>query len=307
MNKPLVSICSITYNHAPYIRQCLDGFLMQQTTFPIEIIINDDCSTDGTTEIIHEYAEKYPDLIFPIFHEENQYQKGVRGMFQRFVFPKARGKYIALCEGDDYWTDPLKLQKQVDFLEANPEYSLCFHNVEVRKEYGGKTNIDLNFYDAQGGQDYTAVDLIMRWIIPTCSVLFRKECVFEVPENANFKVGDNVLFLTCAKHGKIRCLVGYMAVYRRNLNGVSIKGGAALQCRNLITHYEALKESFPFLPRERMDAFILTRYVDLLKISVRDKLGGFFQILSEIGKKYGARSVIKVIKELFFVLLRKIR
>ena len=139
-NKPLVSICSITYNHAPYIRQCLDGMLMQQTDFTFEIIINDDCSTDGTTEIIREYAERYPEIVKPVFHEENQYQKGVRGMFATFVFPKAKGKYIALCEGDDYWIDPLKLQKQVDFLEANPNYSVCFHRCnsfyQVDKKYG---------------------------------------------------------------------------------------------------------------------------------------------------------------------------
>ena len=105
---PLVSICSITYNHAPYIRQCLDGFLMQKTNFKYEIIIHDDASTDGTAEIIKEYAERYPDLITPVFQTENQYSKGLRGFFAKFVFPHAKGKYIALCEGDDYWIDPYK-------------------------------------------------------------------------------------------------------------------------------------------------------------------------------------------------------
>ena len=124
--QPLVSICSITYNHAPYIRQCLEGFLMQKTSFPFEIIINDDCSTDGTTEIIQEYAEKYPDIIKPIFHDENQYLKGVRGMFATFCYPRAQGKYIALCEGDDYWIDPLKLQKQVDILEKSPHVTMVY-------------------------------------------------------------------------------------------------------------------------------------------------------------------------------------
>src|SRR5690554_4624359 len=124
MNNPLVSISCITYNHAPYIRQCLEGFLMQQCDFEYEILIHDDASTDGTSDIIREYQKKYPEIIKPIIQKENQWSQGVRGMMARFNFPRAKGKYIALCEGDDYWTDPLKLQKQVDFLEKNPNYSL---------------------------------------------------------------------------------------------------------------------------------------------------------------------------------------
>ena len=131
MQEPLVSICCITYNHAPYIKQCIEGFLMQQTTFPIEILIHDDCSTDGTTEIIRDYEKKYPDLIFPLYEEENQYQKGKASEIDFYNYKRARGKYIAYCEGDDYWTDPLKLQKQVDFMEANPDYSVCFHEIAI--------------------------------------------------------------------------------------------------------------------------------------------------------------------------------
>ena len=117
--KPLVSIGCITYNHAPYIRQCIKGFLMQKTNFPFEIIINDDCSTDGTTEIIKEYEKQYPNLINAIYHSENQYSKGVKGIFWKYVFSKVRGKYIAMCEGDDYWTDPYKLKRQIEYLELH--------------------------------------------------------------------------------------------------------------------------------------------------------------------------------------------
>lgn len=134
-SKILVSICCITYNHAPFIRKALDGFLMQQAPSCVpqgvkmndwcEILIHDDCSTDGTTEIIKEYAAKYPDLIFPLYEEENQYSKGVKVDF--YNYDRAKGKYIAYCEGDDYWTDPNKLQKQVDFMEMHLEYSVCFH------------------------------------------------------------------------------------------------------------------------------------------------------------------------------------
>jgi glycosyltransferase involved in cell wall biosynthesis len=127
---PLVSICCTTYNHEKYIRDAIEGFLMQKTTFPVEILIHDDASTDKTAQIVKEYAENHSDLIITIFQTENQYSQGIKP-WPNFVFPRARGKYIALCEGDDYWTDPLKLQKQVDFLEEYTEYNICFHNVKV--------------------------------------------------------------------------------------------------------------------------------------------------------------------------------
>lgn len=130
MENPLVSICCVTYNHAPYIRQCLDGFIMQKTTFNIEILIHDDASTDETADIIREYEFKYPDIIKPIYQKENQYSKGIKVSFT-YNFPRAKGKYIAMCEGDDYWTDPYKLQKQVDFLESHPDYSICSHRYRV--------------------------------------------------------------------------------------------------------------------------------------------------------------------------------
>ncbi|MBE6319857.1 MAG: glycosyltransferase [Bacteroidales bacterium] len=137
MNTPLVSICCITYNHAQFIRKCLDGFLMQQTDFPIEILIHDDCSTDGTTEIIKEYEARYPKLIFPIYEDVNQYQNGKSAEIDLYNYRRARGKYIAYCEGDDYWTDPQKLQKQVDFMEENSDYSVCFHDCMVSNIWNG--------------------------------------------------------------------------------------------------------------------------------------------------------------------------
>ena len=142
--EPLVSICCITYNHAPYIKECIEGFLMQKTTFPIEILIHDDCSTDGTTEIIKDYEKQYPDLIFPLYEEENQYQKGKASEIDFYNYKRARGKYIAYCEGDDYWTDPLKLTKQVLFMEENPEIPCCFAcsalNIFIFQPLGFKTN-----------------------------------------------------------------------------------------------------------------------------------------------------------------------
>ena len=131
----LVSISCITYNHANYIRDTIEGFLIQKINFPIEILIHDDASTDGTEEIIREYEEKYPEIIKPIYGTENQYVKGKRGS-RTFNIPRAHGRYIALCEGDDYWTDPLKLQKQIDFLENNHDFSMCISSRIVINEKG---------------------------------------------------------------------------------------------------------------------------------------------------------------------------
>lgn len=216
MSEPVVSICSITYNHAPYIRQCLDGFLMQKTNFPFEIIINDDCSTDGTTEIIKEYAEKYPDLIKPIFHEENQYKKGVRGMFVKYVFPKAQGKYLALCEGDDYWIDPLKLQKQVDILESDDSVSMVYTSF---KTVDSKGNLMLRpDYENYKKRSFTG-DVFYKLItsgnfIMTLTTCFRKE-IYEndVMKGYPFML-DYALFLGVSSMGKAVFLPEETGCYR---------------------------------------------------------------------------------------------
>ena len=131
----MVTIRCAVYNHEQYIRKCLEGFVMQKTNFKFEAIVHDDVSTDGSVAIIKEYAEKYPDIIKPIFEKENQYSKH-DGSLGRIMDENSHGKYIAFCEGDDYWTDPLKLQKQIDFLESHPDYSLCFHNAIIHWEDG---------------------------------------------------------------------------------------------------------------------------------------------------------------------------
>ena len=131
----VVSVLCLAYNHEKYIRQCLDGFIMQKVNFAFEVLINDDASTDGTAKIIREYEEKYPDIIKPTYQTENQYSQGVK-INQTILFPKAKGKYIAFCEGDDYWVDPYKLQKQVDALENNPDCYFCVCRVDLIEENG---------------------------------------------------------------------------------------------------------------------------------------------------------------------------
>ena len=141
-NTPLVSIICSTYNHGLYISQCLDGFLMQKTNFPFEILIHDDASTDNTPDIIREYEHNQPQVIRPIYQKENKYSKK-EDIFAKYQCSRVRGKYIAICEGDDYWIDPLKLQKQIDFLENNPDYGMIYTTSKVYNQKEGKIEEDI--------------------------------------------------------------------------------------------------------------------------------------------------------------------
>jgi len=211
-----VSICCITYNHAPFIRQCLDGFLMQQCNFDFEILIHDDASTDGTQEIIKEYQKKYPEIIKPIIQVENQWSRGVRGMNLRYNFPRAKGKYIALCEGDDYWSDPLKLQKQVEVLENDPDCSLCFHPTKFVRN---NNPLDSYIHAPSIKRDkYTMIDVIRGGggFMATNSMVYRTEYLKNnYPDWARkAPVGDAPLMLVLASKGHFRYVDDVMGVYR---------------------------------------------------------------------------------------------
>jgi glycosyltransferase involved in cell wall biosynthesis len=227
MNNILVSIICITYNHEQYINACINGFLTQKTDFQIEILIHDDASTDKTANIIREYEAKYIDIIKPIYQTENQYSKGINPGFE-FLFPRAQGKYIAICEGDDYWTDPLKLQKQVDFLEANPEYSFCFHNAIIFYEDKGTSDI----FDKQlQTKEYNTNDLLLKkWFIPTASLVIRKDKLPQPYPEWYFKIynGDFGLELLLSTKGNFFCINETMSVYRKNAIGslslIGLKG-----------------------------------------------------------------------------------
>ncbi len=218
--EPLVSVCCISYNHEKFIRQCLDGFIMQKTNFKFEVIIHDDASTDRTAEIIKEYQEKHPDIIKPIFQVENQYSKNTP-ILKTIVYPQVKGKYVAICEGDDYWTDPDKLQKQVDFLEANPDYSICFHPVKIIYEDVNKKS---TLYPSNKflKQDLTLEKLLGVNFIQTNSVMYRWLLKKGEPDDklpGGIMPGDWYLNLLHAKEGKIGFLEDVMSVYRRHSAG----------------------------------------------------------------------------------------
>lgn len=223
-----LSIYCLSYNFASFIRQALDGFVMQKTNFPFEVIIHDDASTDGTAEIIREYEAKYPDIIKPVYQAENQWQKGVN-ISKEFIFPKIKGQYVALCEGDDYWTDENKLQKQVDYLDAHPDCSLCFHPVTVKWEEGERP--DSVFPDKKMLANVGAMNLkslLKQNFIQTNSVVYRWRFHQDSPElipNGILPV-DWFLHLLHAEVGKIAMLPDVMAVYRKHKNGIWWQAGS---------------------------------------------------------------------------------
>lgn len=217
---PLLSISCITYNHEPFLRECFEGFLIQKTNFSFEILIHDDASTDGTRKIIEEYTAKYPDLFFPFYQEHNQYSKGVRCMMVRFNFPRARGKYIALCEGDDYWTDPYKLQKQVDFLENNKNFSICFTDYKVFEQNSKYFYFPELIKKYRNQSVFSRNQLILTNFIPTPTVMFKHRKDVFTKLDLNLYPGDWFLHILNSEYGLIKFLPFESAVYRKHDGGV---------------------------------------------------------------------------------------
>lgn len=221
IQKPLVSICCLTYNMEKYIEQTIESLLMQRTTFPYEIIIHDDASTDNTKKIIEEYALKYPDIIKPLFQEENQHSKtGFRFQYKD-VFPITHGKYIAYCDGDDYWIDPMKVQKQVDFLESNPDYGLV-HTKAVK--YYEKSGM---FEDTAGHKFNDFEELITECTVVHSSTCYRtglmKQYIEEVrpEERTNWSTNDFPVWLWFIQHSKVKLLEDITTVYRQRGESIS--------------------------------------------------------------------------------------
>ena len=214
-NQPVVSISCITYNHEKYIRDAIEGFLMQKTSFPMEILIHDDASKDTTADIIREYEAKHPDIIYPIYQTENQYSKGI-SISATYQFPRARGKYIALCEGDDYWTDPYKLQKQMDFLEANNTCQLVHHNVFIKEQDSKKLRVrhSKNLKHKVG-----LYEMVHSNKCTTLSVMFRRAVLEKIKKEA-LMGGDRILFSAIAVEGSIGYIDEVMGVYSMHNQGV---------------------------------------------------------------------------------------
>ena len=219
LEKPeiLVSICCITFNQEAYIRDALEGFVNQKTDFRYEILIHDDASTDRTAEIIREYQEKYPNMIKPILQTVNQYSLGLTNVSGTWNFPRAvknGSKYIAMCEGDDYWIDDTKLQRQVDYMEAHPDCALCFHSANVEVQGSAVTEQMMRPYKKD--RIVTPEEIIDKTSgYATASLMFRTEMVRELPDfYNNAPIADIPLQLLAANMGYGYYMDRPMAVYR---------------------------------------------------------------------------------------------
>lgn len=254
MKQPLISVCCVAYNHAPYIRQALDGVLMQKTKYPMEVIVHDDRSTDGTDAIIQEYADKYPDVIKPLFEEENQYSKG-KSMLLDILFPMARGKYVAWLECDDYWTDPNKLQKQVGYMEAHPECSGTFHAANwlvdekiVRNDRHFDHECDVTPQQViLGGGEYCA----------SASLVFRTKYAWDMPKFRKIaNVTDYPQQILLALRGQFHYFPEIMSAYRLGRAG----SWTAMVRNDAEKRYQALRASIRWL--EELDRYTEGRYAD---------------------------------------------
>lgn len=243
-SSPLVSIVCLTYNEEEFVRDTLDSFLAQETNFPYEVLVYDDASQDKTSDILYEYANKFPDIIRLTLYPENNFKKGLGFLGLREGFKEARGKYIAYCEGDDYWCDSQKLQKQVDFLESHPEFEVCAHETRIKndifKQQDGTLFSSLNvnlFLNRTKRQVYSFNDTLTGNIFHVSSMMFRK-IEFQWPSwICQIKAMDMVCFMLLAEKGDIYVMKDVMSVYRTRLR--SITDSKEGDFKNAISFYDA--------------------------------------------------------------------
>ncbi|RLD74135.1 MAG: hypothetical protein DRI87_01970 [Bacteroidetes bacterium] len=234
---PMVSVYMITYNHEPYIAQALESVLEQQTDFDFEIVIGDDCSTDGTTGIIAEYQKKHPQKIHLLTSDTNL---GAKENSVR-TLKACRGKYIATLEGDDYWTDPMKLQKQIDFLERNPEFSACFGGYFVVDAFNNGEKIN-NIHPRQRS-DKVLKNILGGYTIHPRTLIFRNhESLVRsfVNDFAECYNGDTAISFLIATYGRIKYMDQLFAAYRMHQGGVYSTKSVEYHYNNLINTYTTI-------------------------------------------------------------------
>ncbi|AKJ38881.1 glycosyltransferase family 2 protein [Methanosarcina barkeri] len=269
--EPLVSICCITYNHEKYIRDAIESFLMQKTDFPFEIIIHDDASTDRTADIIREYEKKYPEIIKPIYQTENQYSKGVKVTL--LASKKAKGKYIALCEGDDYWTDPLKLHKQITEMEKYPKCHISFHPAVIKRNDENRSDKIFGLYSKKN--KIFAIEKVISGgggFMPTNSIVINKLTIpriisfFEIAKNA--PIGDYYIQILGSENGGALYISDVMSVYR-----AGVPGSWSERIIKFSKYLDSFVDSY-IVTNDIMDEFTSYKYSKQLTISKKSLIWG---------------------------------
>ena len=312
-NDCLVSVLCTAYNHEQYIRSALESFVSQQTDFAFEVLVNDDASTDGTAAIIREYEEKYPEIIRPFYQSENQFSKGIGTIYENIFYPNARGKYFAFCEGDDYWTDESKLQRQVDFLESHPDYSACVHNTTLHFCNGSRP--DELLIPSRGDHEVLYENVIRGPIdaYHTSSLMARREIIVQTPDFYRAATAhgfaDYAWGLLLKLNGGIWFIDRSMSVYRLFSNQAawtSVVGGhygvsgQYKRLQNFVEGKCALLRSFlPHAPvdvRPMVEQELLEREFELMYIEGRDReqrRGPYRQILRRQSRSYRVKNWLK--------------
>ena len=251
-----VSIICTAYNHERYIGQALDGMLMQKTDFDYDIWINDDASTDNTAYIIKKYEEKFPDKIHAIYQEKNIYSTGVNP--SNILIEKANGEYIAFCEGDDFWTDINKLQKQVEYMDAHDECALCAHAGYYTYENGVIKKQIFKISDKEC--DISTEEVLSSWLYPTASIMYRQSMRTNlfIPFRGNSVSGDFCLSVYMALKGKIHYFPEPMCAYRQ-MSVSSLSLSQSKDSKGAIKRFQSMSELY-----ERINTYSEYRYNILL-------------------------------------------
>lgn len=283
-----------TYNHSKYIEETLNGFAIQQTNFPFTCLVMDDASTDGEQEVLKGWMRRECDMsksevidistseVIIVPHRTNTSCNFAFYLLKQNLYgnPKKNDhvtpwrdacEYEAICEGDDYWIDPLKLQKQVDFLEKHPDVSMVFSNCHVLK---GNNYIDDEYFAFKGisNKYYTSDELYAKWVVPTASIMYKADC-FQAYHDKRIYAGDIVLVLTLAEAGDIYGMIDYMTVYRLNDNGLTITRESNLNENTFIrdiNHTQFLKETFKRVSPRLFNRKLSISYKDLFLYKFRN-------------------------------------
>ena len=282
----------VTYNHENFIATAIESVLMQKTDFAFRLIIGEDCSTDRTSDIVQEYARNYPDKITYYLNETNL---GIKRNAEQ-IYIACTAKYMAILEGDDYWTDPLKLQKQVDFLEANSDYSLCFHDAIILWE--DKAHPPKYFCSSDPKETSTIENVIEKWFIPSASMVLRKEYITPLPEwFKDIYNGDYALHLLLADKGKIGYIDEVMSVYRKAPGSLSFKHKITTDYINneliKLFHFFNKETGFKYDKQIQRKIVKLEKQIKLYKHKqkskflyyLRNPINNFGKILLKLGKK----------------------